>query len=79
MKKTAILLALYLAACAPTQRYAMKRCPTVYASLVDFTITGVALALSTVAYSNGENARTVALAGGGMGLALASNISECRR
>ena len=79
MRKAVLLLSLALASCAPTQRYAMKRCPTVYASLVDFTISATALALSALAYNAQQYGRAAANAGVGMGVALAANVAECRR
>ncbi len=79
MKRIALLLALSSAACAPTQRYAFRRCPTVYASLVDFTLSGAALAISVLSYSNGRDGRALGYATGAMTIGIASNLAECRR
>ena len=65
--------------CAVTQRTTMKRCPTVYASLVDFTVTGVALAMAVLANNNGETARTVMWTGTAVAVGTSSNFAECRK
>lgn len=77
MKTTILLLA--LTSCAATERHVIKRCPTTQASLVDFALAGTALALGTLAYGNGEYARTVVLVGVGGAIGLSSNLAECRR
>lgn len=81
MKRIALLLALATTstACAPTIRYGFKRCPTVYASLADFTLTATMLAISVLKYNRGDKAVGLGYAGVGMTIALASNIAECKR
>lgn len=79
MKRLALLLALSSVACAPTQRYALRRCPTVYASLVDFTISLTAFAIGALKYNRGETGIALGYVGAGGAVALSSNIAECRR
>lgn len=74
----AIAMAIILVSCAPTQRYVFKQCPTTMASLGDFTFTAAALAIAALKYNAGKTADSMGYAGFGMGLALSSNMSECR-
>ncbi len=79
----AVLVCLALVSCAPTYRLTAKRvnpaasnCPTTTMVLGDFVASGVALALSVLAYNAGDYARATVAGGLGMGLALADNIAE---
>lgn len=74
-----LFVALAVAACAPFQRLALKRCPTVYASFVDFTITAAAMGVSVLAMNAGRETRAVTWAGAGGIVAVASNVAECQR
>ncbi len=74
-----LTLVLALTSCAASQRHILKTCPTLQASLFDFVATGVALAASTATYSSEQYGRTAVLVGIGGGIALSSNLSECRR
>ncbi len=75
----ALVLAACAPACAPTQRYVLRRCPSMQASLGDFTVTALMLAKSALAINAGHEARAYTYAGIGMSVALASNFSECPR
>ena len=63
----------------PLIRTVIARCPTVYASLVDFTLTATTLALAVLKYNRGQTGASMAYAGVGMSIALGSNIAECKR
>lgn len=72
------LIVSVLSGCAPSMRLA-GRCPTLAPLAVDFAATGVLLAGSVLKYNEGDTVDAIALAGGGMTVALAANVSECRR
>ena len=74
----AFLLAALLA-CSPTQRYALRRCPTHVTILGDFVAGTAALAVSVLAYSSGRAARAATYGGVGMLIYLGANEAECRR
>lgn len=79
MRKLAIVLALATAACAPTIRYGLKRCPTAYASAADFTATAALLGLGLLAHNADRDTRAVTLIGVAGIVAVSSNVAECKR
>lgn len=77
----AILAALLLCAqfaCSPITR-ASGRCPTLPTLAVDFTIASVGLGASVARLHVGHPAETPILFSSAMLVALAANLSECRR
>lgn len=65
--------------CSPAYSAATGRCATTATLVADFVIASVGLAGSVAAYNDDRPLTSVLLFTGAMGVALAANLSACRR
>ena len=74
-----IALCIVIAACSPLYRATTHRCPSTATLATDFVLATVGLGLAADRYNAGNTAASLTSFGAGMSVALAANMSECRR